>query len=236
MVRELDSVILRRMSKKLLLLLRVLILSGLIIFGFILGWQYGLLELALSMDRSYLSSVILVIYAALSCHWLLIAARLSNESDSADTLKLAESALPEDISDKENLIKDLRQQLRSANSSEQAIESLDLFADRVSNRHAFGYFASDVLLRLGLLGTIIGFILMLLPVSSIREFDSSVMQQLLASMSGGMAVALYTTLTGLITSTLLRFQYYILESAAADMVYQVSLEVRRYFQTNDDAA
>jgi len=224
------------MSKKLLLLLKVLILSGLIIFGFILGWQYGLLELALSMDRSYLSSVILVIYAALSCHWLLIAARLSNESDSADTLKLAESALPEDISDKENLIKDLRQQLRSANSSEQAIESLDLFADRVSNRHAFGYFASDVLLRLGLLGTIIGFILMLLPVSSIREFDSSVMQQLLASMSGGMAVALYTTLTGLITSTLLRFQYYILESAAADMVYQVSLEVRRYFQTNDDAA
>lgn len=224
------------MSKKLLLLLRVLILSGLIIFGFILGWQYGLLELALSMDRSYLSSVILVIYAALSCHWLLIAARLSNESDSADTLKLAESALPEDISGKENLIKDLRQQLRSANSSEQAIESLDLFADRVSNRHAFGYFASDVLLRLGLLGTIIGFILMLLPVSSIREFDSSVMQQLLASMSGGMAVALYTTLTGLITSTLLRFQYYILESAAADMVYQVSLEVRRYFQTNDDAA
>lgn len=224
------------MSKKLLLLLRVLILSGLIIFGFILGWQYGLLELALSMDRSYLSSVILVIYAALSCHWLLIAARLSNESDSADKLKLAESALQEDISDKENLIKDLRQQLRSANSSEQAIESLDLFADRVSNRHAFGYFASDVLLRLGLLGTIIGFILMLLPVSSIREFDSSVMQQLLASMSGGMAVALYTTLTGLITSTLLRFQYYILESAAADMVYQVSLEVRRYFQTNDDAA
>ena len=224
------------MSKRLLLLLRVLILSGLIIFGFILGWQYGLLELALSMDRSYLSSVILVIYAALSCHWLLIAARLSNESDSADTLKLAESALPEDISNKENLIKDLRQQLRSANSTEQAIESLDLFADRVSNRHAFGYFASDVLLRLGLLGTIIGFILMLLPVSSIREFDSSVMQQLLASMSGGMAVALYTTLTGLITSTLLRFQYYILESAAADMVYQVSLEVRRYFQTNDDAA
>jgi len=224
------------MSKKLLLLLRVLILSGLIIFGFMLGWQYGLLELALSMDRSYLSSVILVIYAALSCHWLLIAARLSDESDSADTLKLAESASAEHISGKENLIKDLRQQLRSANSSEQAIESLDLFADRVSNRHAFGYFASDVLLRLGLLGTIIGFILMLLPVSSIREFDSSVMQQLLASMSGGMAVALYTTLTGLITSTLLRFQYYILESAAADMVYQVSLEVRRYFQTNDDAA
>lgn len=224
------------MSKRLLLLLRALILTGLIAFAFIMAWQYGLLELVVSMDRSYLSSVILLIYAALSCHWLLIAARLSCECDSADSLKSAEPPVTGDISGEENLVEDLRQQLVSVGSSEQARETLDLFADRVSNRHAFGYFASDVLLRLGLLGTIIGFILMLLPVSSIREFDSSVIQQLLASMSGGMAVALYTTLTGLITSTLLRLQYYILESAAADMVYRVSLEVRSQFQTIDDAA
>ena len=95
--------------------------------------------------------------------------------------------------------------------------------------------ACDVLLRLGLLGTIIGFIMMLLPVSDIREFDSSVMQQLLATMSGGMAVALYTTLTGLITSTLLRFQYYILESADMDMIYRISLVVRSRFASIENA-
>ena len=122
------------------------------------------------------------------------------------------------------------------NTPETLREALELFSDQVSNRHAFGYFASDVLLRLGLLGTIIGFILMLLPVSTIKEFDSSIMQQLLASMSGGMAVALYTTLTGLITSTLLRFQYFILESAAADMIYRTSLSVSSRSDSVDNAS
>ena len=77
---------------------------------------------------------------------------------------------------------------------------------------------------------------MLLPVSNIKEFDSSIMQQLLASMSGGMAVALYTTLTGLITSTLLRFQYFILESAATDMIYRTSLFVSSRSDSVDNAS
>ena len=103
---------------------------------------------------------------------------------------------------------------------------LSLFGDQLTNRHALGHFASDVLLRLGLLGTIIGFILMLLPVADITEFDASVMQRLLASMSGGMAVALYTTLAGLITSTLLRLQYHVLDSAAVELVNRVSMAVQ----------
>ena len=41
------------------------------------------------------------------------------------------------------------------------------------------------------------------------------MQQLLSAMSSGMAVALYSTLAGLVTSTLLKLQYYLLDSALA---------------------
>ena len=44
-------------------------------------------------------------------------------------------------------------------------------------------------------------------------------------MSGGMAVALYTTMAGLITSTLLRYQYHILDSAAVDLANQVAVRV-----------
>ena len=58
--------------------------------------------------------------------------------------------------------------------------------------------AVDILLKLGLTGTVIGFILMLLPIGEIRDFDPQVLQQLLATMSGGMAVALYTTLQALL--------------------------------------
>ena len=73
---------------------------------------------------------------------------------------------------------------------------------------AIGYLIVDILLKLGLTGTVIGFILMLLPIGEIKDFDPQILQKLLSTMSGGMAVALYTTLTGLITSMLLKFQYF----------------------------
>ena len=100
---------------------------------------------------------------------------------------------------------------------------LDTVGDELTNTHAAGHFVADLLLKLGLTGTVIGFILMLLPIGEIDQFDPSLMQQLLAAMSGGMAVALYTTLAGLVTSTLLKLQYYLLDSALANLVNRLSL-------------
>ena len=89
---------------------------------------------------------------------------------------------------------------------------------------SLGYLAIDVLLKLGLTGTVIGFILMLLPIGEIQDFDPKVLQQLLSTMSGGMAVALYTTLTGLVTSMLLKFQYFILDSSLSHTLNHISSE------------
>ena len=69
-----------------------------------------------------------------------------------------------------------------------------------------GFFISDILLKLGIVGTVIGFIIMLSSLSTIDEMNLSKMNNLLLSMSGGMKVALYTTLSGLIGSILLTFQ------------------------------
>ena len=54
------------------------------------------------------------------------------------------------------------------------------------------------------------------------SFDPAFMQEMLASMSGGMSVALYTTLAGLVTSTLLKGQYYLLDSALAEMINRLT--------------
>ena len=75
-----------------------------------------------------------------------------------------------------------------------------------------GFFVSDLLLKLGIIGTVIGFIIMLSSLSAIDEMNLSKMNNLLLSMSMGMKVALYTTLTGLIGSILLSIQYNFLES------------------------
>ena len=100
---------------------------------------------------------------------------------------------------------------------------LTAFADELANRHALGHFISDALLKLGLLGTVVGFILMLMPIGEISEFDPGLMQRLLTEMSGGMAVALYTTLAGLVTSTLLKLQYHILDASAAELATRLSV-------------
>ena len=69
-----------------------------------------------------------------------------------------------------------------------------------------GFFIADILLKLGIVGTVIGFIIMLSSLSTIDEMNLSKMNNLLLSMSSGMKVALYTTLSGLICSILLTIQ------------------------------
>ena len=102
------------------------------------------------------------------------------------------------------------------------IKTISLMEDDLSNKHALGYMIVDILLKLGLTGTVIGFILMLLPIGEIKDFDTQIIQQLLSKMSGGMAVALYTTLTGLITSIFLRLQYFLLDSSLTSLINYLS--------------
>lgn len=198
----------------------MLVLLGVISFGVFLAFQYGFVDLFVSADRSYLSSVILTIYLALTMHWVWVGWLLSRDLSYAAMLD--GDSVPSDTA---SLTSGLIERLESSLGGARRERLLSLYYDQLMNRHAFGHFATDVLLRLGLLGTIIGFIFMLLPVADIKDFDGAVVQRLLASMSGGMAVALYTTLAGLVSSTLLRFQYHVLDSAAVDLANRVSTHV-----------
>jgi len=97
-------------------------------------------------------------------------------------------------------------------------ELCKIFEYKLTKSLNLGWFIVDLLLKLGLIGTVIGFILMLTSITIIENFDLTMMQDLLQKMSGGMKVALYTTLTGLITSILLSFQYKFLENKIFDII------------------
>ena len=88
-----------------------------------------------------------------------------------------------------------------------------------------GWFIVDLLIKLGLIGTVIGFIIMLSSIALIEDFDLSLMQSLLKNMSSGMMVALYTTLTGLLSSIVLSFQNKYLENIIYDMISMVTIIV-----------
>lgn len=206
------------------LVFRALIILGLVAFGVYLAADRGLLMLALNSDRSYISYVIFGIYLLASAHWLWLTYALGRERTRFIVLEteLSNNELSASADDA-SMIGQFIANWRARSRDGDASGLLTAFGDELVNRHALGHFTSDALLKLGLLGTVVGFILMLLPVGEIEEFDPTIMQQLLSAMSGGMAVALYTTLAGLVTSTLLKFQYHILDASAADLATRLSV-------------
>ena len=69
------------------------------------------------------------------------------------------------------------------------------------------WFVSDVVLTLGMLGTVIGFMIMLQGTFSSIEFNDAYSIRLaLSSMSQGLFTALNTTLLGLVSSIILKVQ------------------------------
>ena len=75
-----------------------------------------------------------------------------------------------------------------------------------------GWFMSDIMITMGMIGTVVGFIYMLSTCfGSIDTSQPQTMQLALSKMSTGMGTALYTTASGLICSLLLKLQLFNLE-------------------------
>jgi len=75
-----------------------------------------------------------------------------------------------------------------------------------------GWFVSELCLNLGLLGTLIGFVMMLSGFRTLSIDDPSTSQALLTQLGKSMATALLTTVTGLVCGMVLKFQYFNLNS------------------------
>lgn len=87
-------------------------------------------------------------------------------------------------------------------------------AKRQGERYAeIGWFFSEVCLTLGMLGTVIGFVLMLGGFEQLDMNNVGSMNKFIASFGHGMSKALYATLVGIVCSILLKLQYFNLSQA-----------------------
>ena len=85
--------------------------------------------------------------------------------------------------------------------------------EKVENTMEAGWFTSELCLTIGMAGTVTGFIMMLSGFTKVDVSDVSTIQGLIKSLGTGMSTALYSTLTGLICSALLKIQYFYLSQA-----------------------
>ena len=216
-------------------LLRWLIFTGLWVFALVLLWRFGLVRQMIASDRTYLSSIIALLYVATSLHCLWRTIVIAREGDAArrtGTLIASGSGgldldgdavvvegaglLPSGLIAAH--IRDLavKARLQGSRKIDQTLLLRGL-ASRLRGSNQFGAFASDTLIKLGLLGTIIGFIMMLAPIAGLDPSDRATIRSSMNLMSDGMAVAMYTTLAGLVGSILVRIQYYMLDDATAKL-------------------
>jgi len=199
-----------------------LVITGILLFGLFLLWRYDLAGLILDADQTYLSLVILVLFGVTCIYlggasWRLSQLNLAvvQYSKSSDT-----SALPE--ADEPWLHEHLT--LSRGIKGGQSAQGEALHArlvEQIHRGHSLGWFAVDALIRLGLIGTVIGFILMLGAVYQLNDEDISVLQDLLGSMGAGMQVALYTTLTGISASLVLSIYCKALDRFADDLISNI---------------
>ena len=75
------------------------------------------------------------------------------------------------------------------------------YSKALCDRAKAGWFFSDAMMTLGMLGTVVGFIMML-------DGDITVAQTALSTMSKGMGIALYTTAAGVALGLLLKIQLF----------------------------
>jgi MotA/TolQ/ExbB proton channel family protein len=202
-----------------------MIFTGLSIFAVVLLWRFGLIRLMLTSDRTYISSVIALLYVLTCGHCFLRTRAIAREGAAARrcrallaapeggrTLDAGAAALPR------GLVRDHIESLvtKAAAQDYRPVDQtllLRTLADRLRGSNGFGAFVSDTLMKLGLLGTIVGFIIMLAPIAGLDAADKVAMRSSMGLMSDGMAVAMYTTLAGLVGSILVRIQYYMLDAA-----------------------
>jgi hypothetical protein len=213
-------------------LLRWLIFTGATAFAGFLLWRYGLLAQMVASDRTYISSLIGVLYIGASLHCLWRTAAIAREGEQerkasamveaagANAIFLDDGsldgrgALPPGLVGAHIRDLALKARTQGARRLDQTLLLRNL-ADRLRGSNGFGGFASDTLMKLGLLGTIIGFIIMLAPIAGLDASDKATMKASMGLMSDGMAVAMYTTLAGLVGSILLKIQYYMLDGATS---------------------
>jgi biopolymer transport protein ExbB/TolQ len=68
-----------------------------------------------------------------------------------------------------------------------------------------------------MLGTMIGFLLMLNSMGDLSSFDIDTLRKALQQMIAGMAVSLLTTIAGLIGGILLRLEYNVADALVTDL-------------------
>lgn len=198
------------MNYKYLLFLRFCLINAVGIAFLLVAYSQGYISKAINSD---ITNVVLLIIILFFIGLLLSTQKtiwISKELNLANQKTLKKGSLIEDF--KYNS-KDL-----DASSRSNLASSLRI---KIAGKINLIKFISNTLVVLGLIGTVIGFIIALSGVDSTVANNPEEVGKMVTSLINGMSVALYTTLAGSIFSVWLNICYHVLASGANQLLSKI---------------
>ena len=222
-----------------------LLLLSMTVFALVVSWNEGYLFMLSVTDKSRVSLLIAALFAIGTIHCaarslylsrqLLVFSSLQNQSSGtlstqADgSVTLGNYTFPA-ASLAGQFLRNQNQSSGNNSTGSQDGTGVDLLIAKTKSNHDIGWHLVDVLLKLGLIGTIVGFILMLGSVANTESLDVESMQTVLKQMSSGMGTALFTTLVGMTCSIILGLQYLFLDKAS-DLLIERTIELSEQLES-----
>ncbi|HEX4857210.1 MAG TPA: MotA/TolQ/ExbB proton channel family protein [Limnobacter sp.] len=194
------------------LFLQWALLTSLTFFGLYISWDKGLLQWVIITDNTRICAIILAVFVAgtLFAGWRSL--YLGQQSIYFDQVCTGKADLKQGQSFcHDYLSKPL------GHPSEGGLLA-EVMAEKARGPHQLGWFTTSLMLKLGLLGTVVGFVMMLSSLEGLQELDISDIKYLMKQMTQGMGVAMNTTLVGLVGSILLGFQFLLLDRHADRLI------------------
>lgn len=187
---------------------------GLMLFGLFICWDLQLIQGLFSEDKTRISLVISAMLVVMTLHagyrslfiarQFLMLDRLLDRvgADTTNGNYPTGTSIAQDYLDNAGVLQ------------------AEVLAERIRGSHQIGWFVTGAMLKLGLLGTVIGFVIMLGSIRGLETLDLSDIKTLMQQMTEGMGIAMNTTIVGLVGSLLLSVQYLLLDRMADRFVQE----------------
>ena len=196
-----------------------LALSSACLFGIYLSWTLGLMQRVLLADTTQISASIVLIYFGCMAYGGWRAQQLSSAHSGLDRVRdtfRRNGVLPGRSDRHEDWANEYCTGMLQGEADRAALR--EVLEERARGAHEAGWFLSSLILKLGLLGTIVGFVFMLGAIDAIKTLTAADLPQMLGRMGSGMAISLYTTLVGLLANMALGLQNLMLDRSAERLV------------------
>ena len=213
--------------------MRWVLLAALMCLSAVILWDYGLLQYLFSADTSRISFVIATLFLGFAAHslWILlwmareyrqalVASEVLGQSSGALTVEAGQILVLTGKLAPQGIVSDYFRTAATSLTEPDGDRQLLLqsVAATLRRRTKVGVYGADLLYKLGMLGTMVGFVIMLNSMGDLTSFEVEALRSALQKMISGMAVSLLTTIAGLVGGILLRPLYNLTEGLSTDII------------------